>query len=167
MGRKSTKKNKTVYQIAREELGLSRAEATDYIPNNPDYPGMSGISESMLVKMESGTTAINPCDVIAMAKRYNKPELRNYYCCHDCEIGKIDTPKVAYENDIHKVLVNMVVSLRTVNHNKIRLMEILQDETVSPDEMEDFRKIADELERISMTIEALQLWCEKKKIHIE
>ena len=164
MGRKSTKENKTIYQLAREELHLSRADATEYIPGNPKYPGMSGISESMLVKIESGTAPIHPCDIVAMAKRYNKPELRNYYCCHDCEIGKIDAPQVTYHSGIHEVLVNIAVSLRNVNHNKIRLMEILQDEKVTPDEIEDFNLISEELEHISMTIEALQLWCEKMKI---
>ncbi|MBQ6152991.1 MAG: helix-turn-helix transcriptional regulator [Ruminococcus sp.] len=164
MGKKSIKKDKTIYQIVREELGLSRAEATEYIPDNPVFPGMSGITENMLVKMESGTTTIQPGDVVAMAKRYNCPELRNHYCCYDCEIGIMDAPKVTFKTDVHEILVNMAVSLRIVNHNKIRLMEILQDEKVTLDEIEEFNAISKELEHISMTIEALQLWCEKMKI---
>lgn len=167
MGRKSTKKNKTVYQIAREDLGLSREQATLDIPNNPDYPGMAGISAGLLAKKELGTAPIHPEDVIVMAKRYNRPDLRNHYCCHDCAIGQIDTPKVTYKNDIHEVLVNMAVSLKTVNHNKIRLMEILRDEKVTDDEIEDLKKILSELDHISMTIEALQIWCEKMKIEIK
>lgn len=145
-------------------MGLTRAQATEYIPDNPLYPGMSGISESMLVKIESGIASIHPDDVVAMAKRYNKPELRNHYCCYDCAIGRIDVPKVTYQGNIHEVLLNMAVSLRNVNHQKIKLMEILQDEKVSEEEIEDFNQISNELEHISMTIEALQLWCEKMKI---
>ena len=164
MGKASIKKNKNIYQITREELGLSRAEATEKIPENPDFPGMPGIPEYKLVKIENGTVAVQPADVVAMAKRYNKPELRNYYCCHECEIGKLDAPEVTYTGSIHEILVNMAVSLKTVNHNKIRLMEILEDGEVSADEVEDFDKISEELEHISMTIEALQLWCEKMKL---
>ena len=32
-------------------------------------------------------------DVVAMAKRYNQPELRNHYCCHECPIGQIVHPR--------------------------------------------------------------------------
>ena len=40
-----------------------------------------------------------------MVERYNnKPELRNYYCCHECEIGKIDAPEVAF-GSVHEILV--------------------------------------------------------------
>ena len=42
MGKASVKRNKNIYQLTREELGLSRAEATERIPNDPKYPGMPG-----------------------------------------------------------------------------------------------------------------------------
>ena len=108
---------------------------------------------------------VQPEDVVAMAKRYNKPELRNYYCCNECPIGKIDAPEVTYTGGVHEILVNMAVSLKNVNHEKIRLMEILEDGKVDNDEIEDYEKICEELEHISMTIEALQLWCEKMKLN--
>lgn len=164
MGKASIKKNKSIYQVTREGLGLSRSAAVKYIPDNPDFPGMDGIAEYRLVKIEDGSVNVQPADVVAMAKRYNEPELRNYYCCHECPIGQIDAPEVTYKNNVHEILVNMAVSLRNVNHNKIRLMEILEDGKVSADEVEDFDKISEELEHISMTIEALQLWCEKMKL---
>ncbi len=164
MGKASIKKNKNIYQLTREELGLSRAQATEYIPNDPRYPGMDGIPEYKLVKIENDTVVVQPDDVVAMAKRYNKPELRNHYCCYECAIGKIDAPEVSYSGGIHEILVNMAVVLRNVNHNKIRLMEILADGKLSEDEKEDFDRIYEELEQVSMTVEALQLWCEKMKI---
>lgn len=164
MGKASIKKNKNIYQLTREELGLSRAAAVTRIPDNPEFPGMDGMAEYRLVKIEDGSVTVQPEDVVAMAKRYNKPELRNYYCCHECAIGKIDAPEVTYTSGIHEILVNMAVSLKTVNHNKIRLMEILEDGKVTTDEAEDYDKISEELEHISMTIEALQLWCEKMKV---
>lgn len=164
MGKVSTKENKSIYQLAREELHLTRAEATTSIPGKAEYPGMGGVTESRLVKIESGDVTVQPEDVVAMAKRYNKPELRNHYCCHECAIGRIDAPEVTYTGGVHEILVNMAVSLKNVNHEKIRLMEILEDGTVDSDEQEDYDKICEELEHISMTIEALQLWCEKMKV---
>lgn len=163
MGKVSVKENKSVYQIARDNLGLSRAAAVEYISGNPEYPGMDGITEDRLVKLESGLTAIQPADVVAMAKRYNEPELRNYYCCHECPIGAIDAPEVVYKDNVHQILVNMVVSLESVNSKKSRLMEILSDGVVDDTEIKDLNKILEELEKISMTIESIQLWCEKVK----
>ena len=164
MGKASVKKNKSVYQLAREELGLSRAEATLYKPNDPDFPGMSGVTEHRLEKIENDKVTVQPDDVVAMAKRYNKPELRNHYCCYECAIGKIDAPKVTYRGGIHEILVDMTVALNNINHDKVRLMEILRDGVITADEQEDFDKIYKELEEVSMTVEALQLWCEKIKL---
>lgn len=161
MGKVSTKENKCIYQLAREELHLSRAAATTYIPGNEKYPGMDGVTERRLVGIESGDVPAQPADVVAMAKRYNKPELRNYYCCNECAIGKIDTPEVKYTGGIHEILVNMAVLLENVNREKIRLMEILEDGKVDGEETKDYKKIYEKLEHISMTIESLQLWCEK------
>lgn len=154
MGKLSTKENKNVYQVAREGLGLSRAAAAEKMSGY-------GLTEYRLVKIEDGTVKIQPEDVVAMSKGYNEPELRNHYCCHECPIGKIDTPEVIYKDNIHEILVNMAVSLESVNQKKLRLMDMLADGKIEKDEAEDFRKISEELEKISMTIEALQLWCEK------
>ncbi len=159
MGKASIKDNKSIYQISREELGYSRAEAADL---------MNGyIPEYRLVKLEDGTTQIQPEDVKAMSLAYNKPELRNYYCTHECPIGKMDVPEVTFKSNIHEILVNMAVSLESVNAKKMRLMEILADGQVATEELKDFNAIQDELEKISMTVEALQLWCEKMKLTAE
>ena len=165
MVKKTANNKKSIYQLTREALDLSRADATRFVPGRKEYPGMDGITENVLVKLENGDRAIRPEDVVAMAKRYNKPELRNYYCCNECAIGKIDAPEVTYSTGIHEILINMAVSLESINNNKIRFMEILQDEKLDSDEVEDYQKIYEELEKISMTIEALQLWCEKKKFN--
>lgn len=57
----------------------------------------------------------------------------------------------------------MVVSLEAVNNKKSRLMEILADGKIDSSEVEDFNQIQKELEKISITIEAISLWCEKMK----
>lgn len=156
MPRVSPKENKTVYQLAREELSLSRAEAVDKME---EY----GMTEDRLTRVENEMLIIHPEDVVAMSKGYNKPELRNYYCCNECPIGKIDAPEVMYKDNVHQILVNMVVSLETVNQKKSRLMEILADGEVDATEEKDFAAISEELERISAIVESLQLWCEKMK----
>lgn len=156
MGKVSIKENKNIYQTTREKLGLSKTAAADKMY---EY----GLTEYRLVKIEDGTVRIQPEDVVAMSKGYNEPELRNHYCCHECPIGKLDAPEVIYKNNVHEILVHMSVSIESVNKSKLRLMEILADGKVDADEACDFEEISEELEKISMTIEALQHWCEKMK----
>lgn len=162
MGRKSIKENKNVYQEARDELGWSRKKAADEILNVEN--GKYGyVDEYKLVKIEEESIKIQPEDIVALSKAYNKPELRNYYCCHQCDIGAIDAPEVIYKDNVHEILVNMAISLESVNTKKTRLMEILADGKVDDAEIADLNKILEELEKISMTVEAIQLWCEKVK----
>lgn len=163
MGKVSVKENKNIYQLTREELGLSRLESANIVAeiDNGKY---GYLDENRLVKIEHESVKIQPDDIVALSRAYNKPELRNYYCCHQCPIGEIDAPEVIYKDNVHEILINMVVSLETINRDKTRLMEILADGTVDSDEISDFNRIQEELEKISMTVEAIQLWCEKMKL---
>lgn len=162
MGRKSIKENKNVYQEARDNLGWSREKAADEILKLEN--GKYGyVDKYKLVKIEEESIKIQPEDIVALSKAYNKPELRNYYCCHQCDIGAIDAPEVIYDN-VHEILVNMSISLESVNAKKIHLMEILADGVVNSEEVKDLNRILEELEKISVTVEAIQLWCEKMKL---
>ena len=162
---------KNKYQSVREdELKWSREKAVDVFSEtnytNPEgeTTNFSYLNYDKLVKLEHDPTKLQPLDVVGFALAYNKPELRNHYCCHDCEIGKIDAPVVEDASNIHKILVNMAVSLESVNSQKMRLMQIIEDGIVDDNEVGDLNKILDELEKISMTVEAIQLWCQKMKI---
>jgi len=55
----------------------------------------------------------------------------------------------------------MLASLNAMDRKKERLIEIAADGTISKDEIDDFVRIQKELERISVTVETLQLWVEK------
>ena len=75
MGKASTKENKNRYFQAREDLGLTRAEASELL---------EVISEDRVEKIENERIAPQPYDVLAMARAYKKPSLCNYYCSHEC-----------------------------------------------------------------------------------
>lgn len=163
MGRAFEKENKSIYQLMRDELDLSRLEAANLIAK-VDNGKFGYLDENKLVKIEHGTVKVQPDDVVALSKAYNRPELRNYYCCHQCPIGEIDAPEVNDANNVHKTLVEMSVSLESINAKKMRLMEILADGKVDDTEILDLNKILEELEKISMAVEAIQIWCEKMKV---
>lgn len=160
MGKVSTRANKTEYQKAREEAGLTVMSATDRIN---EVCGQCTISDYRITRIENETVAVQPDDVVAMSIGYNKPELRNYYCTQKCPIGQKDAPVIKFDSTVHEILVNMAVTLENVQKDKMRLMEILADGKIDDVEKKDFEKIYEELEQISATVEALQLWCEKYK----
>lgn len=127
MGKASVKSNKNIYQLTREELCLSRLESANRI-SEIDNGKYGYLDENRLVKIEYESVKIQPDDIVALSRAYNKPELRNYYCCHQCPIGEIDIPEVTYKDNIHEVLINMIVSLETINCDKIALWKFSQTE---------------------------------------
>ena len=151
MGKASVKENKNRYFRAREDLELTRAEASELL---------GVISEDRLEKIENERIAPQPYDVLAMAKAYHKPSLCNYYCSHECPIGQQYVPEVEIK-ELSSIVLEMLASLNSVQKQKDRLIEIAADGKITGDEIDDFIHIQDELERISITVETLQLWSEK------
>lgn len=151
MGRASTKENKNKYQLAREELGLSREKASDLLEVIPP---------ERIEKIENERSLPHPDEVLVMSQKYKKPSSCNYYCSNECPIGKEYVPEVQIK-ELSSIVIEMLASLNSVNKTKDRLIEIAADGVISDDEIDDFIHIQEELERISITVETLQLWAEK------
>lgn len=150
MGRASTKENKTPYQLAREKLGYSReraAEATELEPFR-------------IERIENEKMQADPWDVVAMAAAYKEPQLCNHYCANECPIGMKYVPEITIK-DLSQVVLEMLASLNSMRKSQERLIEITADGVIANDELEDFIHIQRELERISITVETLQLWTER------
>lgn len=153
MGKKSVKDNKNIYQQAREELKLTRAAVAD------KSDGL--LSESRIEKIESGALNAHPEDVILMADVYNKPELCNYFCTNECQIGKKYVPMVESVHELPHIAMGLLSNLNSLNRDKERLIDIAADGVITSDEREDFDLFLKHLTEMSMTIEALKLWVEK------
>ncbi len=152
MPRLSTKENKTVYQLQREELGLSREKAGELL---------GSITPERIERIESGKYTAHPDEVILMAEKYQAPELCNYYCSNECEIGRQYVPQIKIK-DLAQIVLEMLASLNSIEKRRERLIEITADGKIEGNEVEDFVRIQEELERISVTVETLQLWAEQK-----
>lgn len=151
MGRASTRENKNKYQLIREELGLSREKASELLET---------IMPERIEKIESGKSLPRPDEVITMAEKYKRPSLCNYYCSNQCPIGQQYVPEVKIK-ELSSIVLEMLASLNSVNKKKDRLIEITADGKIDADEIDDFIYIQQELERISVTVEAMQLWAER------
>lgn len=151
MGRASIKENKNKYQLIREELGLSREKASELL---------EVISPERLEKIENERSEPHPDEVLLMSQKYRKPSLCNHYCSNQCPIGQQYVPEVQVK-ELSSIVLEMLASLNAVHRQKDRLIEIAADGKISGDEIDDFIFIQNELERISITVETLQLWAEK------
>ena len=151
MGRISKKENKTVYQQQREKLGLSREKASELLESIPP---------ERIERIESEKSLANPDEVLIMADKYKMPSLCNYFCANECPIGQQYVPEIRVK-DLSQIVLEMLASLNSVEKKKERLIEITADGMIDQEEMADFVHIQDELERISITVESLQLWAEQ------
>lgn len=151
MGRASIKQNKNKYQLAREELGLSREKAGELLET---------VTPERIEKIESEKCRPYPDEVLIMSQKYRRPGLCNYYCSHQCPIGQEYVPEVEIK-ELSAIVLEMLASLNSVNRKKDRLIEITADGKIDGEEIDDFIAIQNELERISITVETLQLWAEK------
>ena len=153
MGRISVKENKNVYHVIREELGLSRAQASELLES---------ITPERIERIENEKSLPQPDEVKIMAEKYKEPDLRNYYCANQCPLGIDYVPEVKIK-DLAHIVLEMLSSLNSMDKKKERLIEIAADGTISGDEMKDFVFIEKELEHIAMTVDTLQLWIEKMR----
>ena len=151
MARKSTKENKNIYQRTREALGLTREEASDLLVT---------MSPERIEKIESERSMPHPDEVLLMSDQYKHPTLCNYYCANQCPIGQQYVPEIRVK-DLSQIVLEMLASLNTMQKEKDRLIEITVDGKISRDEIRDFLAIQEQLEKISVAIETLQLWSER------
>jgi hypothetical protein len=154
MGKTSTKENKNIYQQIRDNLPMSRASVED--------ASNGRLTASRLEKIENGTVYAHPEDVTIMAEVYNKPELCNYFCTNECEIGKKYVPQVQTVHDLPQITMELLSSLNSINRDKDRIIDIAADGKITPDEKADFELFQAHLSDMSLAIETLKLWVDKQ-----
>lgn len=151
MARASTKENKNIYHKTRESLQLSREAASELLET---------ITPERIEKIENERSLPHPDEVLLMSDKYKQPSLCNYYCANQCPIGQEYVPEVKIK-DLSQIVLEMLASLNALNKQRERLIEITVDGRISGDEIQDFIFIQEELERISIAVETLQLWSER------
>ena len=149
----------------RKKHDLTRDDVCDKasLMDNPIQP-------ERLERIENGKFPITPDEVMLLAEIYGEPTLCNHYCSKECPIGEKYVPEVKVK-DLAQIVLEMLSSLNSMKKSQERLIEITADGMIDDDEIKDFVFIQKELERISITVETLQLWVEQmladKKINIE
>ncbi len=148
MPRRSVKEDKNIYQELREACGYSRAKASELL---------QCISDSRLYRIEIGEQSAYPEEIITMADVYGEPNLPNIYCSQYCLLGQHYVPQVQAK-DLPTITLEVLNLLNRLTQQKERLIEITVDGAITPDELDDFKAIKKDLDRMSMTIDSMQLW---------
>ena len=152
MGRRSTRPNKNIYQLAREEAGLTREKASEL---------MAGISDDRIEKIESEKVLIRPDEVLQMSRCYKKPELFNLYCSRECAIGIEQVPEIK-EKDLPTIALEILSVMRFLEKEKDLLIDIAADGRLSEEEIPAFEVIRTHLESLAGTVDALNLGLQKQ-----
>lgn len=140
MPRQATKAAGNRYFEARmraakyNEKLLTRAGAVEHIP---------GVTEESLKKYELDINRPPNVVVALMADAYNEPELRAWYCTHECPLGK-DCREIP-EMPPERVLIRLQNAKNGVNTVAASLSEILDDGIVDEGEAKQLPQLRDEL----------------------
>ena len=144
-------KENNIYKKARLDLDLTREKASDLLEVIPP---------ERIERIENEKFVPHPDEVLIMSEKYKVPDMVNYYCAKQCPIGEKYVPEIKIK-DLSVIVLEMLASLNSMNDKKERLIEIAVDGVIDDKEIKDFINIQEELERISITVETLQLWAEK------
>ncbi len=151
MPKVSSKENKNIYFRRREELKLTREKASELLETIPP---------ERIEKIENERVEPHPDEILVMAEKYKSPELCNFYCSNQCPIGQRYVPEIKVQ-DLSQIVLKMVDSLNKAQDNQKKLISITADGVIDDDEIDDFVDIQEQLEKISITVESLQLWTEQ------
>ena len=95
-----------------------------------------------------------------MSDAYKRPDLCNYYCSHKCMIGSKYVPEVKV-SELSGIILETIGSLNEINPLTNRLIQIARDGKITDDEIKDFAFISHKLDKVSVAIDALNLWVNK------
>lgn len=140
-----------IYREVRDKLGLTRDQASELLETIPP---------KRIERIENERQLPSPEDVMIMADKYGEPNIRNYYCANQCPMGQHFVPKIIF-TDLEKTVLKLVASLNSMHVKKDKLIEIAEDGQITEDEMLDFISIQKDLEKVSLAVDALELWTEK------
>lgn len=159
MARGATKAANNVWYQARIEA----SKWNDKLASRAGAAEEANMSEDAIKNTELGIEkAMTPQKALIFADLYNCPQLLNYYCLHECPIGK-DLPLSDQLPSIDRVTVKLLkaMKLEELEEAKDKLLEISEDGVVSEDELPELQDVVDYLDKISKTVSELRSIGEK------
>ncbi len=140
----------------------ARIEASKYDDRLKSREGAAellGMSVSSVADTELGLLKVMPVDkAILMADLYKAPQLINHYCLNECPIGCRHS--ISEELcDIDRITVKLMkmLSSKTVEIVKDKLLDIAEDGRINSWELDDFNKIVEFFDTLAKDVSELKL----------
>lgn len=159
MGKEPLKENTNVYFQARKRAAMSN----DRLFSRENAAELLGISPYTLADYELGNTKVVPVDkVVLMADLYNAPELITGYCKYHCPIHGF-MPLATEEKNLQGIALRLLKGLNDDDMQELKtsMIDILEDGKVSDDELTEFKKLMEHLDRLAEITSELKLAGEK------
>lgn len=157
MGTNPTKAMDNIYCRCRKEA----AKYNDKLNSREGASELLGVSPSSLADYELGNTKVVPVDkVVLMADLYNAPEIKNYYCTHECPIGQETIHKLEVA-EFDRLTLKVLAALRKMDSINDALIEIAADGKVNDWERPKFNEVMESLDDMAKHTQELRLWAEK------
>ena len=160
LGRDAATSSGNVWREAR----LRAAKWNDELNSQDGVADLIGCGRDAIRRIENGLNKVMPVDTaILLADLYRAPELKNYYCIHECPIGR-NHPLSEDAIEIERATVRLTQILRkeTVQEFKHTLQDIAMDGVISDDELDDFCEIVDGLKDVARVISELEVIRDKR-----
>lgn len=141
------------------EARFQAAKTNDRLSSREGAAEELGIDRTRLARVELGSIAPYPEEVLLMADLYGTPELKYYFCREMCPLGR-DVPKLELE-DLDRITVKAMASLRKTAETKEILLDITEDGVISEEEKSELEKVLKNLDEISAIAQSLKVWAEK------
>lgn len=157
MGTNPTKAMDNIYCRCRKDA----AKYNDKLNSREGASELLGVSPSSLADYELGNTKVVPVDkVVLMADLYNAPEIKNYYCTHECPIGQETIHKLEVA-EFDRLTLKVLAALRKMDSINDALVEIAADGKVNDWERPKFNEVMASLDDMAKHTQELRLWAEK------
>ena len=148
MGRGATKASGNAWYQARIEA----AKWNEKLSSREGAAEALHMSVDAVTDAELGLSKVMPVDkAVLMADLYNKPSLLNYYCLHECPIGK-GQPISDEVPELDRITVLLFGKLNEDRIKNVRngLLTVAEDGKVTKDEVAMLSEAVDYLNELSV-----------------
>ena len=162
MLKKSTNETCNAYRKAR----IKASSCNERLSSREGASEICGIDRTRLARIEIGTKTPYPEEILILADKYNAPELKNWYCSHECPIGKETVPCLTVTN-ADRAVFNFTAAYINLKRGEAEIEELAihaaKSGTVTGDFMPLLRRTMERAELLSVRSQELSLWAEKNK----
>lgn len=155
MSKYATKAGSNIFCRARYEA----AKFNDRLYSREGAAEELGIDRTRLARIELGSTAPYPEEILLMAEIYNAPELKCMYCRDMCPLGK-DLPKVEIQT-LDRISLKALAAFRKISETRDSFLEIVEDGEISEQERPQLENVLQTLNEVVQISQNLKIWVDK------